>query len=48
MTDTALSGTLQQGYAPRDWQPPLDAGCGGFKAEGGHGKDKRSNVVEKM
>lgn len=38
-------GTPQQGYAPRGWQPPLDTSCGGFKAEGGHGKDKRSNVA---
>lgn len=45
MTDTALSGTLRQGYAAWDWQPPLDTSCGGFKAEGGHSKDKRSNVA---
>lgn len=49
MTDMALLGTLEQGCAPWDGQPPssLCIQVLGFKTEGGHCKDKGSNVEGK-
>lgn len=49
MTDMALMGTLEQGCTPWDWHPP-STHCiqvPGIETEGGHCKDKGSNVEGK-